>query len=208
MIKTNIVDSGSGRKAKVLEDNELLVNSTGCPPLLTQKCKIFSQFVTNDGLAGGTNDLGINGSGTAVEYWVPAIEDDDIYITNLSFVFGYGGSAQMFEFADSGAALTNGVLIEYTDSNGVPTTIMNPKANYSFMRSSLAPFTNTNWETRGFAAAGDYGYFCTVDLLKIIPPYGIKLENGTTQKLSVTIGDDCTGADLFNCNCFGFKRFE
>ena len=38
--------------------------------------------------------------------------------------------------------------------------------------------------------------------------YGVKLDRGTKQKFCVTIRDDCTDADLFNCQAFGFERIE
>ena len=67
---------------------------------------------------------------------------------------------------------------------------------------------NTNWETRGFAAAGDYGYFVNINIVDMMPPYGIKLDKGTKQKMSILIRDDCSDADLFNCQAFGFERVE
>lgn len=188
------------------EDGQQIVMSSGCPPLQEQKCVVFSQKLTTNGLPGGTSEMGVDGSVTAVDYYLEADEDNDLYITKLSFVCGYGGSAEMFEFADSGAALTNGIRVFYTDAYLDERTIINPKANYEFQRASLASFSRTNWEERGFAATGDYGWLATVPIDSIMPPYGIKLDRGTMQRLTIRIRDNCTDANLFNCDAFGFER--
>jgi len=196
-----------GTPVDVLEE-AFLFTSTGMPPLLPQKCRVFSQKFTTDGTPSGTSDMGVDGSAASVEYYIPSNDNDDRYITRFTFILGYGASAGGWEFADSNAALTNGVKVSYTNTEGDEVTIMNPKANYSFHRASGIPLSNTNWEARGFAVAGDYGFFVNIDLTTIMPPYGIKLDAGTPQKMSILIRDDCTDADLFNCNAFGFERFE
>jgi len=192
----------SGVPVEISTDNHPIITASGYPPLIKQKVKIFSQFFLN----GTSNDLGIDGSVAESEFCINADEDNDIYLTRITFILGYGGSGEMYEFADSGAALTNGVKVFYFDSFGDEVTIMNPKANLSFMRASGIPVTNTNWETRGFAARGDYGYFVNISLTDLMPPYGIKLDRGTKQRACIIIRDDCTDADLFNCNAFGFER--
>ncbi len=208
MIKSIITDGNGRGDAANIEDNALMVTQYTCPPMIPQKNKVFSQKFTDDGLSSGSNDLGIDGSATAVDYWIPSSEDSDRYIVTLSLIMGYGTTAEGYEFADSGAPLTNGVKIAYHDTNGIETMIMNPKANYSFMRTSFMPLSYTAWQDRGFAATGDYGYIVTIPLDRIMPPYGIKLDMGTKQKIIITIRDDCTDADLFNCTGFGFDRFE
>lgn len=209
MIKTEISDGGGGKqKAIVTPDGGLLVSVSQCPPLLKSKCKTFAQKFTTDGTPTGTSDLGVNGSVTPVNYYIESDGENDIYIGVIGFILGYGSSAELFEFADSGAALTNGIEVSYTDSNGIKTILINPKANYSFQRASLAPVSSTNWESRGFAAAGDYGFFVTIPIKDMVPPYGIKLDHKSKQRFSILIRDDCSDADLFNCQAFGFERFE
>lgn len=190
------------------EDGRQVVIASTYPPLKPQKSKVFSQKFTVGGAPAGTSEMGVDGSVTPVEYCILADDDDDLYITRITFILGYGGSAEGYEFADSGAVLTNGVKVSYTNSVGEEVTIMNPKANFSFMRSSGEPISLTGWEARGFAASGDYGYFVNISLIDIMPPVGIKLDRGTTQRMCITIRDACTDADLFNCQAFGFKRFE
>ena len=203
MFKTIIADK-NGVPNEVSSDGHPIVVSSGYPPLIKQKVKIFSQFFLDD----ASNDLGIDGSVTPVEFCINADEDNDTYLTRMTFVLGYGASSDLYKFADSAGPLTNGVRVSYFGSTGDEVLIMNPKANFSFQRVSGIPVTNTNWETRGFAAAGDYGFFVTISLKDIMPPYGIKLDRGTKQRACIIIRDDCTDADLFNCNAFGFQRME
>jgi len=201
--------TGSGSQAMVTSNGEVLVSSTGCPPLLPQKCIVFGQKLTDDGLSSGSDDLGIDGSTTAVDFWVPASETRDRYITRLSIIVGYGASAPMYDFVDSGSPLTNGVLIFYRNKDGLEVTIGNPTTNYSFLRLAIADgIVPTAWELRNLGASNDYGYIIAVDLTRIMPPYGVKLDRGTSEQITIRIRDDCTDADIFNCRAFGFERLE
>lgn len=209
-IKNRIEDgTGQGYEAHVTAEKAILVTQYPCPPLLPQKNKVFSQFLTTTGLESGSNDMGIDGSTTPVNFWVPADSDADLYITKLNFLVGYGASGELWEFADSNSALTNGVKIFYEDTYGDEIVVANPQRNYSFLRFALTDgIIPTAWELRHLGATNDYGYLCSIDLTKMLPVYGLKLDMKTQQKIVVTIRDNCTDADTFNCRAFGFKRFE
>ena len=192
----------------VFEDGMQVVTMFTCPPLLPQKNIVFGQKLTTTGLSTGSDDRGIDGSVTPVKFYIAADADSDIYVTNISIICGYGTSADLFEFADKGAALTNGVQITYDHPTEGMITIANPKVNYDFIRMALADVTPTSWQINSLVANNDYGFIVTLPLSKIMPPFGIKLDRGTTQRLTATIRDDCITADLLNMRCFGFKRFE
>lgn len=206
-IKSFITDPSTGNQA-IIQDESLTVTQFPSPPLMEQKIKIFSQFFTDDGTTSGSNDLGIDGSTTSVTFWVQADENNDRYITKLNFIMGYGASGELWEFADSNGVLTNGVKIFYENLSG-EVLIANPTRNYSFLRFALtAGIIPTAWELRHLGQTNDYGYLCSIDLTTMMPPYGVKLDRTTTQKLAITIRDNCTDADTFNCRAFGFERFE
>ena len=192
----------------VFEDGMQVVTQFTCPPLLPQKNIVFGQKLTTTGLPTGSDDMGIDGSAVSVPFYIAADTTSDIYITNISIICGYGTSADLFEFADKGAALTNGVQITYDHPTEGVITIANPKVNYDFIRMALADVTPTSWQINSLVANNDYGFIVTLPLSKIMPPFGIKLDRGTTQRLTATIRDDCITADLLNMRCFGFKRFE
>ena len=149
-------------------------------------------------------DLSINNS----TFYIKADPDDDVYITNISVICGYGTTADLFEFADKGTALTNGILIAYDHPTKGSVTIANPKVNYDFIRMGLVDVCPTSWQIQSLVANNDYGWIVNLPLSKIMPPYGIKLDRGTTEKMSITIRDDCSSADVFNMRAFGFERFE
>ena len=204
-IDSIITGPGAGKQAYVVDDG-LLVSNIPCPPMRPQKCKIWSEFLTEEG---GTHDLGIDGSAVPVNFFIRSDVDNDIYITKLNFIMGYGTAGRLYNFADSGVALPNGVEISYFDTEGTQTVIALVQVNYEFLRYATGTgIVPTAWELRSLGAVNDYGYMCTIDLSAIMPPHGIKIDRGSNQRASVLIQDDCTDADLFDCRAFGFERFE
>lgn len=203
-----ILSSKDGTPAE-FEEGRQIVSQYACPPMIPQKNRIFSRFLTDDGLVAGSKDLGVNGSSTEIPYWMPADNNNDIYTTRINFVIGYGASAGLWQFADSAGALTNGVRLSYTDTHGTDVEIANFKKNSSFLRYALTDgIIPTSWELRHLGANNDYGFLLSIDVTNLVPPYGIKLDRGTNQKITILIRDNCTDADDFDCCVMGFERFE
>ena len=199
--------NGNGVEMAVTRDQEALVSVSTYPAFRKQKVVPFRQYLTVDGLSSGSHDMGISGAVTNVDFFIPASVTDDRYITNISLILGYGTSAQPFQFADS-TALTNGIRFFYQSSSQGEIDIHEGiKSNQDFFRISHSQVTS-GWEVRGIGAVNDYGYFITMDLDSFVPPYGIKLDAGTTQRLVMCIRDDCTNADDFSAIAYGFDRFE
>lgn len=197
---------GGNNRAAVTDDNELLVINSPYPPFSAQKVRPFRQYLTDDGTSTGSNDMGVDGSITNVDFYIPAIDGFDRYITAVSILVGYGTTAQPFQFADS-AALTNGSYFHYTSLFGDVPIHEGIKSNQDMFRLTDDPITSL-WEVRGVNANNDYGYFVGVDLTVISSEYGIKLDEGTKQRIAMTIRDDCTNADSFNAIAYGFERFK
>jgi len=197
---------GSKKAAAVSPENELCVINAPYPPLAAQKVEPFRQFFTTDGLPGGTNDMGVDGSVTAVDYFIPAIPEEDRYITSINFIVGYGMSGSPFQWAD-GTALTNGTRLFYTSLRGEVDIHDGIKTNQDLFRLSFSPITAA-WEIRGVNANNDFGYFLSMDLTKLGLPFGVKLDKDTSQRLVLRIRDNAgTDADSFNCIGYGFNRF-
>lgn len=198
---------GNKKAACVTTDNELCTIPASYPPLSVQKVQPFRQYLTTDGLADGTNDMGIDGSVTAVDYYIPAKAEEDRYITTLNFIIGYGSSGQPNEWAD-GTALTNGSRLFYDSQRGEVDIHDGVKSNQDFFRLSFAPIP-TAWEVRHVNANNDFGYFITMDLTKLGLPFGIKLDRGSHQRLTMRIRDNAgLDADSFDCIAYGFDRFS
>jgi len=203
----NIKDGKGGKaKAAVTLDNELVVISSPHPPFASQKVRPFRQYMTVDGTSSGSNDMGVDGSVTNVEFYIPAVSGYDRYITAISIIVGYGTSAQPFNFAD-GAALTNGCQLFYSSLLGKVDIHEGIKSNQDMFRLTDDPVTSL-WEIRGVNATNDYGYFVNADLKTISSQYGIKLDEGSTQRIVMSIKDNATAADSFNIIAYGFERFE
>jgi hypothetical protein len=193
--------------AAVTNDQELCTIVTPYPPLSNQKVRPFRQYLTDDGLFDGSNDMGIDGSVTSQDFYIAASPTDDRYITSLNFIVAYGSSGQPNLWADS-TALTNGSRLFYTSSRGEVDIHEAIKSNQDLFRLRFDPI-NTAWEVRHVNAANDYGYFISVDLTKLGLPFGIKLDRGSSQRLVISIRDNVgLTADTFDCICYGFDRFE
>lgn len=206
-IDAHIADGkGRGYKASVTVDNELDVIAAPYPPLSVQKVQPFRQYLTDDGLADGANDMGVDGSSTNIDYYVAAKESEDRYITTLSFIMGYGGTSKPYLFADV-AALTNGCRLFYDSQRGEVDIHDGIKSNQDLFRLSFE-FIPTLWEVRHVNANNDYGYFITMDLTKLGLPFGVKLDRNTSQRLVMRIRDNATDADSFNVIAYGFDRFQ
>jgi hypothetical protein len=198
---------GGKRAAAVNEDQELCTISASHPPFAPQKVRPLRQYLTTDGTSTGSNDMGIDGSATNVDFWIPAHESNDRYITSLNFIVGYGVSGQPNQWAD-GTALTNGSRLFYTSAAGENDIHDGIKSNQDMFRLSFSPIP-TAWEVRHVNANNDYGYFISMDLTRMGLPYGVKLDQGTTQKLIMRIRDNAgTDADTFDVIAYGFDRFK
>jgi hypothetical protein len=206
---TSKITDGTGTKcsAKVNGDQALYVTTIPYPPIVPQLIQPFRQYLTDDGLASGSNDMSVDGSSTNVDFWVTAANNADRYITELNFIVGYGTSGQPNQWAD-GTALTNGSRLFYDSQSGQIDIHDGIQSNQDMFR-LIFDRINTNWEVRHVNANNDFGYFVSVDLNRMMPPFGVKLDKGTTQRLTLTIRDNvATDADSFNCIAYGFDRFQ
>ena len=194
---------------RVGEDGSAYVITQPYPPLGPSRTEPFRQYLTNDGTDTGSNDMGIDGSSTNVDFYISASPTKDRYITGLSINVGYGTTGQPYQWAN-GTALTNGSLLFYTDDEppGIHNIHEGIKSNQDMFRLNLAHITNL-WEVRGVGSNNDFGYFLFMDLTRMGLPYGIKLNRSSIHRLTMRIRDNAgTNADMFNIIAYGFDRFE
>jgi hypothetical protein len=201
-----IIDgAGSGRCSHISDQFAVVVSDTGCPPLIQQKNRIFREYLKN---SAGSEDMTVDGSTTAVEFYVSANGDDDRYITTLSFVIA-DANATLNKFGNI-AALTNGCQLFYETLEETVTIHDALKSNFDFVRLCLGEpafaLATTAFRAPNVVGTSE-GYMPVLDLRRLVPPYGIKLDRGTTQRLVLKVRDDCTGVDGFDCIAYGFDRF-
>ena len=210
-IDAQIVDgTTSSRTAKVDADHALCTQQLPYPPLAEQKVHIWSQYFTDDGLSTGTSDLQIAAVAAPKEFWIPAVESEDIWITHVSFVIG-DAQANLNEFGNI-TALTNGVEWYYTRASGEKITIEAAmQTNWDFVRAcKLNPAYGTG--TAAFRATnvegGAEAYAPVFDFLAQMPPAGLLLARGTNNKIVLNIQDQTDQVDVFNAKAYGYQRFE
>jgi hypothetical protein len=193
--------------ASVTKDRELSVIASSYPPISPQKVKPFRQYFTDDGLPDGTSDMGVDGSTNNVDYFIDAAQEDDRYVAAINFIVAYGTTGQPNQWAN-GTALTNGLRIFYSSTLGEVDIHDGVKTNQDFFRLRFDGIP-TAWEVRHVNANNDYGYFVTVDLTKMGFPFGVKLDRGSKQRLTVRVRDNAgLDADTLNAIAYGIDRFE
>ncbi len=203
------VRGNDGQIASVGAEKTLSVQDQGLPPLKpVGRGQIFRQFLTDDGTSSGSNDMQVDGSTTAVPFWVPANATNDLYIANLSFVIA-DATAVLNKFGNI-TALTNGCELEYFTDGGTTTIASALKSNFDFVRLCLGnpPFGDGTAAFRASNVEGaSEGYIPVLDFRKVFGiPWGIRLRPGTTDKITLRVNDDTTGVDAFNCIAYGFTR--
>lgn len=194
-------------QAVVTKQGEQLVVLPAHPAFLPQLARPCSEYLTHP-----DNDedmsIAVGTLAAPVEYSIKAPGGSDLYITEINFILGYGTTAYLYNFADSGAALTNGIRLYYTSIQGERDIGPPIKVNSDFLRVRREPLIS-DWQARNFDAINDWGYIGTIGVSEIVPPYGVKLDRGTNQRLTVAIRDDVSAsADVFNMIARGFERFE
>lgn len=209
-LKTQIEDGyGSGNRVGVEED-ALITISHPFPPIAKSKTYLFRQNMTSDGTATGTSSFKAVGTLAApVKFYIRAGVNDDRYISTLSFLIS-GAGATLSEFA-SEPALTNGCRLYYERETGIKEIHGALKTNFDFVRLGLGQPAFGDAAT-AFRAANVVGtadaYIPIVDFTKMIPPYGLKLDAGSNQRLVFEVRDDTTAVGIvgFDAICYGFDR--
>jgi hypothetical protein len=210
-VNSHIKDgTGSNRSVKVFPDNSLFVSSAALPPVGTGGAGaiIFRQYMTDDGTSTGSSDMKVNGQSSETSFFIPAHPERDRYITTLSFEIA-DGSATLNKFGNL-TALTNGCELRYEhDTLGFITIHEALKSNWDFVRLCLGspPLGGATdaFKANNVSGASE-GYIPVLDLSRFLPPYGIKLDAGTSQKIELIVKDDVTGVDLFDVIAYGFDR--
>lgn len=206
-----IVKDGDGQTAKVLESGALLVQQDELVQFGGERILIFNGFLTDDGTPTGNNDMRVDGSVTPIEFSItPPDVSRDLYISTLFFTIADAG-ATLNKFGNI-TALTNGCSLRYNNKEGERVVRSGLVSNFEFGR--MAGFQpafgdgNAAFRANNVVGASE-AYLFQYDFKKINGfDYGLRLEGGTTQSLSLVINDDVTAIDLFDCYVSGFERIK
>ena len=213
MTKVYVTDPRSKREAYVDDDNFLCVQESGLPPEIGTKTKarVFRQFLTTNGFSTGDSDMLVDGSTTNQTFYVQARERNDLYIKSLSFVIADANSV-LNEFGNIGA-LSNGCRLFYEDSDGEVVVNDSLTTNWEFIRLGALSTNSLGGTTTAFRASNVFstsdGYIPTLDFqVQFGFPFGLPLRGGTTQRVALTIRDNVSGADQFDCVAYGLERLR
>lgn len=204
----NLLDSSGKTLAHVTPSGEVLCSISVQPPLQKQFVQPFRQYLTDDGTSTGSSDMRVNGSSTSVDFYIEASSDCDRYITFLSFVIADAG-ATLNDFGNIGA-LSNGGDLFYDSERGTVTIADLLTTNWLYVRMALGnpSFGDGAGAFRASNVSGtSEGYIPILNVTSILPPYGIKLERGTKQRITHRVNDNVTAVDEFTCLAYGFDRF-
>jgi hypothetical protein len=206
-----IKDASNGNTARVLNTGALLVQQDELVQFGSERILIFNGFLTDDGTQTGSNDMRVNGSVTPQSFFItPPDIEKDLYISSIFFTIADAG-ATLSKFGNL-TALTNGCSLQYNNKEGNILIRDGLTRNFEFGRMcGFNPsFGSGNDAFRANNVIGSSEAYLFKYDFKIMNgfDYGLRLEGGTTQSLSLTINDNITGLDLFDCYVSGFERIK
>jgi hypothetical protein len=198
---------GTMQDVFVTPEHALEIAAQPFPPMIPSKTRIFRQYMTTNGLPGGTSDMQI-GAATTATYYVPASSTADRYVTAVSFAIADAG-ATLSNFGNI-AALTNGCRFYYEKTNERVYIHEALKTNWDFVRMCLgnpAFGTTTSSFIASNVSGASEGVIPVFDFAKMLPPYGLKLDMGSSEKIVFEVRDQTDGVDAFDAIVYGFERF-
>jgi hypothetical protein len=204
------VKGQTGNHLNVNGESQIPVVVHPHPPVGEQKSAFPYRSYFKDFDNAESIDMAVNGATTNASFCIQAVKEYDTYIKTISILIA-DASQTLQEFANSGAALTNGVLFEWSSSDLGTTTIHDGlKTNFDFIRLALGDPSIGDGATAFLAnnaiATNIEAYIPVLDLAKTFGlVYGIRLRKGTADKLVFTIRDNCTAADQFDAIGYGIQ---
>jgi len=210
MIKTKVVSGGIKPTSLTIDPSGAAFNmEVPMPPYGGEaKMRVFRQYLTDDGTSSGDNDMRTDGSSTNVDFYVSSQQENDLYISELSFVIS-DALAALNSFGTL-SALTNGCRLFYSDAEGEVDIHEELQSNFDFVRlcAGSPAFGDGNNSFRANNVSGNSeGFLPVLDIRKTFGfRWGLRLAAGTSQRLTLRVRDDTTGVDSFNCIAYGFTR--
>ena len=208
-IRAHIVDSLTGRKARVTHDGAL-VTAPQTPAALPAGTPNPHQYLAgalgSTGLGSGSINQNVDGSTTPQGFYIEAHSDYDIHIMQITIVVG-DGSVTHNKFGAI-SELTNGWDLLLTEA-GVDTALITKAKTGGelILQSGLGrPFGAgaDSFELTAYSGALD-AQIVTIPIGQFIPN-GLRIGRGTTDRLVATVNDDLTGLTDLSALVYGFKN--
>ena len=198
--KHQILDGvGSGLRTKVNNFNALKVSNQIIPDIDDPTILVpNSGFLTDSN--GNFNAL-VDGSTNSIDFSVRALENNDLYISGLSFKIA-DQNAQLNNFGNISPLNVGLQLIYSSQEVGERILIDAIQTNFDLIRACQGvPAFSQGVES--FRASniigGSEGYLPVLKISEVFSlPFGIRLKAGTLDKLILRINDDVSGIDAFD----------
>jgi hypothetical protein len=208
-LPAKIIDGyGEGNYLRIGHEGEASVVVHGHPPEEERIIALpYRQRLAN---SAGSTDMTVDGSATAVQFFVSASQTYNIYIASLSWIIGDGGSPALNKYGAL-TALTNGVRVDYvTEDLGTFEMHDGIKTNLEAIRFGVdtgAIGTGGDAYLADVSGGGtEKSYLPSVDFRETFGlPYGLRLRKETNDKLVFTVRDDLTGLTTHDIIAYGIR---
>ena len=203
MITGQIIDgNGDSNKLKVLGEGEIGVVVHTHPPVAESRISLpFRDYFTNQN--DQTSMVIIPIAGNNDEFSINASDEFDIFVKSISVKLA-DATAQFNEFGAL-SALSNGVEFIWESQEVGEITIHDGiKDNIEWFRLSNTPITTNS--IIDLSGGGADAIVIQIDLAQLFgSPWGVKLTQGTTERIYFKVNDNLTGLDEFNIIAYGTK---
>lgn len=148
-------------------------------------------------------------SASPVDFFISASTSADRFITAVSIVIA-DDNPTLVQFGAI-AALTNGCLLNYETPSKVTRVLPALKSNFDFVRMALgSPAFSSGNPNDAFKAGTVLGtaeaYIPVIRFADWLPPFGLKLDINSGNRLIFRIQDNTSAVDKFDAIVFGFDR--
>ena len=152
--------------------------------------------------------MNVNGSSTAQVFSIDANDDFDIRIMELLIYTEDTAETQNDKFGAL-AALTNGWDLEIEESGATIFLIEKAKTSGELITKTNTPIYGVavdKWNSVALVDGTNYAGFYRYDIGRIVPG-GLRIGNGTGDRLISTVNDDMRGLTDFTVRALGYRHF-
>jgi hypothetical protein len=208
VINARIADGfGTGISQRIFPNGAGLTTSNQIPPF--GEVWPVVPFVSNLKNSAGSTDMRVSGSLAAPEdFFITASVTADRFITAISFLIS-DDNPVLNKFGNI-TALTNGCLLLYETPASVTQVLPALKTNFDFIRMSFgSPALGadaTAFRAGTAVAVNSEAYLPVIRFVDWLPPFGLKLDIASGNRIILRVRDDTTTVDAFDAIVFGFDR--
>ena len=152
----------------------------------------------------------VNGNATPQRFLLTALAETDLFVTDILLLLVDAGMSTWSEFANK-AALTNGCSLKWISQ--VRVTVFGEALKTNFELATMMQFGRMDWFRNGMrgrmsnVVGSAEGLPMQMDLLRMVPPWGLQLRKGSVERLEFVVNDNLTsGLDQFDITAYGFER--